>query len=162
MLERFTRERQRAAKSAVFNLEDDEELTHYGQSLSKLDDFDDIGLRSDEEEDEANGASLTTGCLYSVNSFRPGPIGHDIVKQTHFGGFGDEDETEEVIHPRSGHDSFVITHASGLAHKEKVQSGDYGRSHCEKQRTQSLFTHHNCVDRVSHFLRRIVHTTNGP
>ncbi|KAF8329605.1 nucleolar protein 14 [Amanita rubescens] len=29
MLERFTRERQRAAKSSAFNLEDEDELTHY-------------------------------------------------------------------------------------------------------------------------------------
>ena len=54
MLERFTRERQRASKSAAFNIEDEDELTHYGQSLSKLDDFDDVGLHdSEEDEDEA-------------------------------------------------------------------------------------------------------------
>lgn len=52
MLERFTRERQRASKASVFNLENEDELTHYGQSLSKLDDFDDILLPVDEEEDE--------------------------------------------------------------------------------------------------------------
>ncbi|KAF8716418.1 hypothetical protein AX14_012360, partial [Amanita brunnescens Koide BX004] len=57
MLERFTRERQRAAKGSAFNLEDEEELTHYGQSLSNLDDFDDVGLRLDEEEeDDESGA----------------------------------------------------------------------------------------------------------
>ena len=56
MLERFTRERQRTAKTSLFNLEDEEELTHYGQSLSKLDDFDDVGLR-DEEEDEQGAFS---------------------------------------------------------------------------------------------------------
>jgi nucleolar protein 14 len=55
MLERFTKERQRAAKGNVFNLEDEEELTHYGQSLSKLDDFDNVGLPMDEDEDEAQG-----------------------------------------------------------------------------------------------------------
>ena len=52
MLERFTRERQRGSKGAAFNLEDEDELTHYGQSLSKLDDFDTVGLGLDEEEDE--------------------------------------------------------------------------------------------------------------
>src|ERR1700691_2418641 len=52
MLERFTKERQRASKGAAFNLEDEEELTHYGQSLSKLDDFDNVGLGlGDDEED---------------------------------------------------------------------------------------------------------------
>lgn len=54
MLERFTRERQRASKGSVFNLDDEEDLTHYGQSLSKLDDFDDAGLRTD-SEDETSG-----------------------------------------------------------------------------------------------------------
>ena len=57
MLERFTRERQRASKGVSFNLEDEDELTHYGQSLSKLDDFDNVGLGLDDEEDE-NGTSV--------------------------------------------------------------------------------------------------------
>jgi len=52
MLERFTRERQRTSKASAFNLENEDELTHYGQSLSKLDDFDDILLPVDENEDE--------------------------------------------------------------------------------------------------------------
>ncbi|TRM67830.1 nucleolar protein 14 [Schizophyllum amplum] len=74
MLERFTRERQRASKGSTFNLEDEDELTHYGQSLSNLDDF------------EAN--------------FITGQIDRDIVKKAHFGGFeegdaGDEDEDED-------------------------------------------------------------------
>ena len=65
MLERFTRERQRAAKGSAFNLEDEDELTHYGQSLSHLDDFDDVGLRVDEgdEEDE-------NGTLLNIDNFR--------------------------------------------------------------------------------------------
>lgn len=52
MLERFTRERQRASKGVAFNLEDEDELTHYGQSLSKLDDFDNVGLGLDDDEQE--------------------------------------------------------------------------------------------------------------
>lgn len=57
MLERFTKERQRAAKGAAFNLEDEDELTHYGQSLSKYDDFEDAGLGLDADEgDESDGA----------------------------------------------------------------------------------------------------------
>jgi nucleolar protein 14 len=58
MLERFTRERQRAPKGLMFNLEDEDELTHYGQSLSKLDDFDNVGLRLDDEDDEEPGISI--------------------------------------------------------------------------------------------------------
>lgn len=52
MLERFTKERQRASKGAVFNLEEEDELTHYGQSLSHLDDFDDVGLGLDEDDED--------------------------------------------------------------------------------------------------------------
>lgn len=52
MLERFTRERQRASRGTAFNLVDEDELTHYGQSLSKLDDFDNVGLGLDEDDDE--------------------------------------------------------------------------------------------------------------
>jgi nucleolar protein 14 len=51
MLERFIKERQRTSKGAAFNLEDEDELTHYGQSLSNLDDFGDIGLNLDDDED---------------------------------------------------------------------------------------------------------------
>ncbi|KAI6034536.1 Nop14-like protein [Pisolithus microcarpus] len=51
MLERFTRERQRSSKADMFNLED-EELTHYGQSLSRVDDFDDFGIPMDDEDDD--------------------------------------------------------------------------------------------------------------
>lgn len=54
MLERFTKERQRASRSTAFNLEDEDELTHYGQSLSALDDFDGAGLAL-EDDDEDRG-----------------------------------------------------------------------------------------------------------
>ncbi|KZT60152.1 Nop14-like protein [Calocera cornea HHB12733] len=78
MLERFTRERQRASKGAMFNLEDETELTHYGQSLSAVDDFDNSGLRlSDDEDEDKNGR-----------------IDPEAVRRGHFGGF-DEDESDE-------------------------------------------------------------------
>ena len=73
MLERFTRERQRASRGDAFNLEDDDELTHYGQSLSKLDEFDNVGLGLDDDEDEGMSPPLleisiyhkTTPCRYA-------------------------------------------------------------------------------------------------
>ncbi|KAJ3847822.1 nucleolar protein 14 [Lentinula lateritia] len=80
MLERFTKERQRASKGVAFNLEDEDELTHYGQSLSKLDDFDNIGFGEEDEDDET------------------GRINEAIVKHTHFGGF-DDDEDEDNGEP---------------------------------------------------------------
>ncbi|KAL0070159.1 nucleolar complex protein 14 [Marasmius tenuissimus] len=79
MLERFTRERQRASKGSAFNLEDEDELTHYGQSLSNMDDFDNTGLGlEDDDEDEGTGR-----------------IDQDVVKHTHFGGFDEEEEDED-------------------------------------------------------------------
>jgi nucleolar protein 14 len=55
MLERFTRERRRTSKNASYNLEDDQDLTHYGQSLSKFDDFDGVGILDDEDEEDKGG-----------------------------------------------------------------------------------------------------------
>ena len=66
MLERFTRERQRASKGTAFNLEDEDELTHYGQSLSKLDDFDNVGLGFDEEEEEGTKSVSSAWYVHST------------------------------------------------------------------------------------------------
>jgi len=74
MLERFTKERQRtSSRSAAFNLEDDHELTHYGQSLSNIDDFDTLAFddRADGNEDDAESSS-------------------NLVHRHHFGGFEDD------------------------------------------------------------------------
>ncbi|KAJ7506600.1 nucleolar protein 14 [Mycena galericulata] len=76
MLERFTKERQRTSRGAAFNLDDEDELTHYGQSLSKLDDFDNVGLRLEDEEES-------------------GQMNGDVVGKTHFGGFSDDDDEDE-------------------------------------------------------------------
>lgn len=82
MLARFTKERQRSSKGTMFNLEDDDELTHYGQSLSKLDDFDNVGLQLDEdEEDDA------------------GQIDAATVRATHFQGFSDEEDGDHEDGP---------------------------------------------------------------
>ncbi|KAJ7102657.1 nucleolar protein 14 [Mycena crocata] len=77
MLERFTKERQRSSRGAAFNLEDEDELTHYGQSLSKLDDFDNVGLRLEDEDDEG-----------------PGQLNGDVVGKTHFKGFSDDEDED--------------------------------------------------------------------
>ena len=78
MLERFTTERQRESKGVLFNLEDEDELTHYGQSLSRLDDFDNIGLGLDEDDEDV------------------GQIDSRTVHKDHFGGFGGEEDDEGV------------------------------------------------------------------
>lgn len=95
MLERYTRERQRGqGKKGMFNLEDDDNLfgddddgfalgglTHGGRSVMDLpgDDFVAQGFGEDDEE-ETNGA-----------------IDRRQVMRNHFGGFGDEEEDEEMV-----------------------------------------------------------------
>ena len=81
MLERFTKERRRDSKGALFNLEEEDELTHYGQSLSKLDDFDNVGLGLDDDDNEDTGQ-----------------IDSRTVQMAHFGGFeSDEDDDGEGV-----------------------------------------------------------------
>ncbi|KAJ3312530.1 NADH:ubiquinone oxidoreductase [Blyttiomyces sp. JEL0837] len=72
MLERFMKEKAKGADrgSSLFNLEE-EDLTHMGQSLSGMDDFEDAGLELVDSDDD-------------------GMIDKDTVRRTHFGGFGDE------------------------------------------------------------------------
>ena len=99
MLERFTKERQRASKGIAFNLEDDDDLTHYGQSLSKLDDFDNVGLRmGSDDEEETSGAysALYITSLICLSS-PLGQLGREVVSKTHFGGFGDDGEEDEGV-----------------------------------------------------------------
>ncbi|KAG6902471.1 hypothetical protein C0995_016333 [Termitomyces sp. Mi166 len=105
MLERFTKERQRASKGMAFNLEDEDELTHYGQSLSKLDDFDDVGLRLDDDEENT------------------GKIDADIVERTHFGGFDDEEEenSEEPARKKSKAEVMAEVIAKSKEHKLRRQ-----------------------------------------
>ncbi|RHZ78671.1 hypothetical protein Glove_158g41 [Diversispora epigaea] len=80
MLERFTREKQRQSKLSLFNLGDEDDLTHYGQSLSLHDDFDEPDLVSSDED--------------------KGIIDKDTVTKNHFGGFEDS-ENNEVDHKKS-------------------------------------------------------------
>ena len=92
MLERFTRERQRESKGVLFNLEEEDELTHYGQSLSKLDDFDNVGLGLDDDDGEDAGQ-----------------IGPRTVQKVHFGGFESDEDDEGGVSGMS-----IFTHISLL------------------------------------------------
>eukprot|EP00005_Dracoamoeba_jomungandri_P000878 CAMPEP_0174251872 /NCGR_PEP_ID=MMETSP0439-20130205/1563_1 /TAXON_ID=0 /ORGANISM="Stereomyxa ramosa, Strain Chinc5" /LENGTH=807 /DNA_ID=CAMNT_0015332309 /DNA_START=23 /DNA_END=2442 /DNA_ORIENTATION=+ len=76
MIARFQKEREaRFKKGDLYKLGEEEELTHFGASLSTIDDFsEDIYFSSDEEE---------------------GQLGADIVEQTHFGGFVRKEEDGE-------------------------------------------------------------------
>ncbi|RDB19974.1 Serine/threonine-protein kinase atr [Hypsizygus marmoreus] len=105
MLERFTKERQRASRGIAFNLEDEDELTHYGQSLSKLDDFDNVGLGLDDDEEEM------------------GQIDADVVSHTHFGGFDDDEEEsdEEPARKKSKAEVMAEVMAKSKEHKLRRQ-----------------------------------------
>ncbi|KAF7294153.1 hypothetical protein HMN09_01143700 [Mycena chlorophos] len=106
MLERFTRERQRASKGVAFNLEDEDELTHYGQSLSKLDDdFDGTGLRMDEDDEEEEEGNQMDA---------------DVVRKTHFKGFSD-DEEDEPDRVKSKAEVMAEVIAKSKAHKLQHQ-----------------------------------------
>ena len=70
MLERFTRERQRASRGATFHLDDEVDLTHYGQSLSKLDDFADAGLGLESDREQATGSRSIQVTLPMLTSLR--------------------------------------------------------------------------------------------
>lgn len=70
MLERFTRERQRASRGATFHLDDEVDLTHYGQSLSKLDDFADAGLELESDKEEVTGSRSIQVTLPMLTSLR--------------------------------------------------------------------------------------------
>lgn len=53
ILQRFAMERQRVhEKKDVYNLNEDEELTHYGQSLAEMEKFNDIANSDDESEEK--------------------------------------------------------------------------------------------------------------
>ncbi|KAF7335317.1 hypothetical protein MSAN_02342500 [Mycena sanguinolenta] len=105
MLERFTKERQRASRGTAFNLEDEDELTHYGQSLSKLDDFDNAGLRLEDEDEEETGQ-----------------LASDIVGKTHFQGFSDdEDEDDQPERKKSKAEVMAEVMAKSKEHKLRRQ-----------------------------------------
>ncbi|RCH91257.1 nucleolar complex protein 14, partial [Rhizopus azygosporus] len=104
MLERFTREKQKTVRTSMFNLEDDEDisLTHYGQSLSTMDDFDDAGLGlSDEDEN--------------------GQMDKNVVSKLHFGGFDDEEEEPEHKH-KSKHEVMKEIIAKSKMYKAERQA----------------------------------------
>ncbi|ORY73914.1 nucleolar protein 14 [Protomyces lactucae-debilis] len=73
-LERYTRERQKSKKRPGFSLEDEEDgLTHLGQSLSTMDDFGPAPLSDDED------------------------MGAEVVARTNFGGFDEQLEEDEIM-----------------------------------------------------------------
>lgn len=72
VMARFTAERLKGhKKKSIFNLADDEVLTHKGQTLSEIEKFDDV--RSDDDDESFDGDES-------------GKLGADFVEEAHFGG----------------------------------------------------------------------------
>ncbi|KAI9289340.1 nucleolar protein 14 [Umbelopsis sp. AD052] len=105
MLERFTKEKQKQTRStSLFNLDDDEEnLTHYGQSLANMDDFDEADLELSDSEDR-------------------GIIDPNTVSRSHFGGFGeDEEDMKNFDRPKSKAEVMREVIAKSKLHKLERQ-----------------------------------------
>ncbi|XP_065071056.1 nucleolar protein 14-like [Rhopilema esculentum] len=81
MLKRFTLEKQKHHESKkLYNLDDDEDLTHYGQSLGEMTTFDDADLKlTDDEEDneDKTGVNNFGGFLKKVER----PDGREEVEK---------------------------------------------------------------------------------
>ncbi|PVU98036.1 hypothetical protein BB561_000142 [Smittium simulii] len=102
MLERFTKEKQKKVrKNDLYNLSDNESgdeapLTHMGQSLADIDDFDNMGL--DPSDDETTGA-----------------IDSKTVSLSHFGGF------EPIDHNANGSSAADLYGSADSVKKSKAQ-----------------------------------------
>ena len=73
MIARFTAERQTSKKN-LFNLGEEETLTHFGKNLAEIETFEDP--KSDDDDDDG-----------PENEDGGKRLGADFVDQTHFGGF---------------------------------------------------------------------------
>lgn len=77
-------------------------LTHYGQSLAEMDDFDDTGLRLSDDEES-------------------GQLSKDLVSQMHFGGFDDDKQVDEDGKPKSRAEIMKEIIAKSKYHKYERQ-----------------------------------------
>uniref|UniRef100_A0A4W6CJP7 NOP14 nucleolar protein homolog (yeast) n=1 Tax=Lates calcarifer TaxID=8187 RepID=A0A4W6CJP7_LATCA len=69
ILQRFAMERQRVhEKKDAYNLNEEEELTHYGQSLAEMEKFNDI-VNSDDESEEKGLLSGERGLVQMINTW---------------------------------------------------------------------------------------------
>ncbi|KAI8321096.1 Nop14-like protein [Martensiomyces pterosporus] len=112
MLQRFTLERQKRNRhSSMYNLEDNSDvegeitsLTHFGQSLDDMNDFNDLGASGDEDES--------------------GAIDRDAVASGHFGGFekpGEEDEEGAPARKKTKAEVMQEVIAKSKMHKHERQ-----------------------------------------
>ncbi|KAI8895140.1 nucleolar protein 14 [Globomyces pollinis-pini] len=111
MLERFMKEKTKNIRAnAMYNLEEEDELTHLGQSLSG---FDDAGLEAVPNDDESDGM-----------------IDASVVKYTHFGGF-DEGNDPNAKKSRNEIMKEVIA-KSKMYKRERQQQKEFDQEMTEK------------------------------
>lgn len=109
MVARYAAER-KTKKVNIFNLNEEEELTHFGQSLSEIEKFDDP--RSDDEEDD-------------------GALAGEFMKESHFGGFLTKKENSNIDEkPKSRKEWIEELISTSKQKKHERQSG--------KEETQEL------------------------
>lgn len=77
-------------------------LTHYGQSLAEMDDFDDTGLRLSDDEES-------------------GQLSKDLVSQMHFGGFDQDKQVDDDGKPKSRAEIMKEIIAKSKYHKYERQ-----------------------------------------
>src|SRR5579859_1356817 len=70
---------------SLYNLEDNAQLTHFGQSLAEIDDY----------EEDMIGVSDDDGIVLTVQQLIVGDLKEDVVRQDHFGGNFDAEDSEE-------------------------------------------------------------------
>lgn len=103
MLKRFALERQKYhEKAGAFNLNEEEELTHYGQSLSQIEKFEDPEPESDDDEDR-------------------GKIDAQQVADEHFGGFLTKKSSNETETAKSWKERMEETIARSKKEKYEKQ-----------------------------------------
>ncbi|KAL8698556.1 MAG: hypothetical protein Q9201_006508 [Fulgogasparrea decipioides] len=117
-LERFVREKQRGSrKDTLFDLEDgedDNQLTHFGQSLSfdkpsKTDDFQDVVLTSDEESD------------VSSETERPTKRRRLSAEEKSYGGSPSDEDNKQLGRPKTKKEVMEEVIAKSKLHKYERQ-----------------------------------------
>lgn len=138
MLERFTKERQRASKGAAFNLEDEEDLTHYGQSLSKLDDFDNVGFSLEDEVEDNRGIYVCISLANNINEYSQDKLTVTLSKGHILAGSVTMNRRAKRMRFVFCQFIYAYSKTCFLACEQKIKGRGHGRSHGQEQGAQGL------------------------
>lgn len=105
MMKRFALERVKSEKANKFNLNEDEELTHYGQSLAEIEKFEDPKVSDDEDDDDDDRRAAAK-----------------LVAEQHFGGFlKKKTDTEESTKTWKERMEEMISQSKKEKHERQVE-----------------------------------------